>query len=236
MPETYTLLKSQKNEVFKILQEVGLEPAHFSWADIDLMPSVDRVVPRLNYLDGKYYFQFQRDTGKSDLQFQRNTGIACKFTPGQERTVQCGKATSWGDLRRHVKFWSTYLKREIEATDFWAEMEKYRISVSLALPEQVRNESIPAYEAEEIANKLQALADKIDELFELNTDQNQFVRSKLNYLAEAAKRQRSMDLVYTSIGVFGTIAMGLALTPGKTRELWQLMKSLIEPFLHLIGP
>jgi len=159
----------------------------------------------LNYLDGKYYF--------------RSSEGIFEFSPGEESIVQL----AMGSVENYVHLWSIYLRREIEAPNLWAEMEKYRISVSLALPEQVLNEPIPTHEAEEIANKMQALADKIDEQFELNTDQSQFVHSKLNYLAEAAKRQRSMDLVYTSIGFFGTIAMGLALTPDKTRELWQLM-------------
>lgn len=228
MTETYILLKSQKNEVFKILQKSGLEPAHFSWADIDLTPSVAIVVPRLNYLDGKYYFQF--------MVYEESTKHYCKFSPGSEHLVEGFQSTAWIEQTTHFRSWIHNLQREIEATDLWAEMEKYRISVSLALPEQVQNDPIPAYEAEEIANKLQELADKIDEQFDLDTEQNQFVRSKLDYLAEAAKRQRSMDWVHTSIGVCVTIAMSLTLAPDKAGELWQLMKSLVGPFLHLIGP
>jgi len=33
MTEGYELLKSQKNDVFQILQEVSLEPANFSWTE-----------------------------------------------------------------------------------------------------------------------------------------------------------------------------------------------------------
>lgn len=218
MAEDQTLLKTQKNRVFKNLQAEGLEPANFSWVKVK---SRYFTVSKLNYLDGKYYFLFTPDL--------------IEFSPGEKSTVQNTEITYLDYGIQLVKTWSMYLKREIEAPDLWAEMEKYRISVSLVLPEQVRNESIPAYEAEEIASKLHALAGKIDELFELGTEQSQFVHSKLNYLAEAAKRQLSLDWVHTSIGVCITIAMSLAMPPDKTKELWQLMKSLIGPFLHLIG-
>jgi len=234
----YTLLTSQKNEVFKIIQNFGLETANFSW-DIgeSTIPSKSKdllaingdvyfdKVPKLIYKEGQFYFQFELLKGQH----------RCTFSPGRETPFETHFPGPWVHLTNHIKDWLSNLQREIEAPNLWAEMEKYRISVSLDLPEQTRNESIPTYEAEEIANKLNMLADKIDELYELKKDQSKFVRSKLHYLAEAAKRQKSMDFFYTSIGVFGTIAMGLALEPNKTKELWQLMKSLVGPFLHLIG-
>lgn len=233
----YTLLKSQKNEVLKIIQKSGLEPANFLWViGKYIVPSDDILtrglidneyeVPKLIYKYSQFHFQFEMLNGRHH----------CTFSPGREKPFEIQSPGSWLYLTNHIEEWLHYLKREIEAPDLWAEMEKYRISVSLALPEQVRNEPIPAYEAEEIANKLQELADKIDEQFDLDTEQNQFVRSKLDYLANAAKRQPSMDWVHTSIGVYVTIAMSLTLAPDKAGELWQLMKSLVGPFLHLIGP
>jgi len=224
MAQDYTLLKTQKNEVFMILRERGFEPANFSWV-ADYLQVSDTLVSRLNYLDGKYYFQFEAygETGR------------CVFSPGQEMAVQGGPAPFWMGQKNSVKFWSDYLKREIDAPDLWAEMEKYKTSVSIALPKQLLNEPIPANEAENISEKLSSLADKIEKQFELTNEQNQFVRNKLNYLADAAKRQRSIDWVHTSIGVYVTIAMGLALAPEQAKELWKLIKSIVGGFIHLIS-
>jgi hypothetical protein len=232
----YTLLKSQKNEVLEIIQEYGLEPANFSWGIGNFtVPSnhpltrglIDEKfeVPVLIFINTKFHFQFEMLNGKHH----------CTFSPGREKPFETQNPGLWLYLTNYVREWLANLKREIEAPDLWAEMEKYKTSVSLDFPEQVRNDPIPVYEAEEIAKKLKELADKIDELFELNTDQRRFVRKKLEYLAESARRQRSMDWVHTSIGVCVTIAMSLTLAPDKARELWQLMKSLIAPFIHLIG-
>lgn len=220
----HKLLKSQKNNIFEILRVAGLEPANFSWID-SVLQSTDRVTPRLKYLDGEYYFRFDMFEG----------GHCCTFSPGEEEIVQWEKPGSWENQIHYVRVWIRCLKREIDAPDLWAEMEKYKTSVSIALPEQLLNEPIPANEAEKISEQLSSLADKIEKQFELTNEQNQFVRSKLNYLAEAAKRQRSMDWAHTLIGVSVTIAMGLALAPDQAKELWELMRRLGE-LIHLFGP
>ena len=100
----------------------------------------------------------------------------------------------------------------------------------------MRNEPISGREAEEITDKLKLLAERVEQRFQLTGDQNQFVRDKLSYLADAAKRQRSADWIHTSIGVLVTIMMGLALAPDEARELLLLTKNLLGRFIHLIGP
>jgi len=219
MARMHILLKSQKNEVFRFLQEVGLEPANFSWTTHQVQ---DITEPRLNYLDGKYYFHF----GESGN---------CIYSPGSKRIVHEISVPFWHELTTWVRDWASSLKREIDAPDLWAEIEKYRATLPLVTGEQLVNEPIPAYEAEEISEKLQLFADKIEEQFKLNEEQSQFVRNKLNYLADAAKRQPRRDWEFMFIGVFIGIAFQLALEPTKAQQFWQFVKSIVGPFIHLIG-
>jgi hypothetical protein len=232
----HSLLISQQNEVLKVLQQVGLEPANFSWVIGEYrtpskeiltrgLTEVVHTCPKLKYQNSPFYFQFELPDGRH----------CCLFSPGSETPVEHQCPSSWDRQRECVRLWARCLKREIEAPDLWQEMHKYQASVSLAIPEQLLNEPIPVYEAEQVADKLHQLADKIEELFQLTAAQNQFVRSKLNYLAEAAKRQRSADWVHTSIGVFVAIAMGLSLEPDRAKELWQLIENIVGPFIHLLG-
>lgn len=137
--------------------------------------------------------------------------------------------------KKYVYQWVNYLKQEIEAPDFWAEIEKYRAILPLVSSEQLVNEPIPAYEVEEISDKLQLLADKIEKQFKLNEEQNQFVRSKLYYLADAAKRQPRRDWEHIFIAVVINIAFQLALEPTKAQQFWQLVKSVVGCFIHFIG-
>lgn len=221
----HKLLKSQKNDVFRTLQAAGLEPANFSWIDKSKVPNTGRAVPKLEYLDGGYYFQFDMLHGDH----------SCTFSPGIEKIIYRERTVNWQNQMSCVADWIHCLKRETEAPDLWQEMEKYKTSMSLALPEQLLNEPISTSEANEIANKVHLLADKIEELFQLTAEQNRFVRNKLNYLADTAKRQRSVDWVHTSIGVFITIAMALSLPPDRAKELWQLIESVLGGFIHLIS-
>jgi len=228
MLEEHELLKTQKNQVLKILQEGGLQPSNFSWHKLETLdksniPLCEEyiIVPRLEYLNGEYYFEFQE--------------TVCEFSPGKNRKVQNENSPSWTDQALIVHRWVEYLKREIKAPDLWAEIEKYRPTLALVPAEQIVNEPIPAYEVEEISEKLSALADKIEEQFKLNEDHNRFVRSKLDYLADAAKRQRRRDWEFMFIGVFIAIAFELALEPEKAQQFWQLVKSIVGEFIHLIG-
>jgi hypothetical protein len=224
MPKRCQLLKSQKNEIFKQIQKEGLEPANFSWSKGGVLGDYENV-PVLNYLHEDYYFKFSSISGEH----------CCTFSPGLERIVEYRRPKIWANQKSTVEYWLFCIRRETEEPDLWAEMEKYKTSVSLALPEQLLNEPISASESEEIAQKVNLLADKTGEIFKLNAEQNEFVRNKLNYLTEAAKRQRSIDWVHTSIGVFVTIAMGLALAPEQAKELWLLFKDILGGIIHLIG-
>lgn len=227
MTKEHKLLKTQKNYVFKVLQKIGLEPANFSWKhqptpDTSTPPPYkDILIPKLEYLDGEYYYEFGP--------------YHYKFSPGQSESVEYKEVRSLDEQLFYVTQWAQNIKRQIEAPDLWAEIEKYRATLPLVTGEQLVNEPIPAYEAEEISSKLQLLADKIEEQFKLNEEQNQFVRSKLDYLADAAKRQPRRDWENIFIAVVINIAFQLALEPTKAQQLWQIVKSIVGEFIHFIG-
>lgn len=231
MARDYKLLNTQKNEVFQILQEENLECVNFSW-DVNYIQESrgieDNEISRLDYLEGEYYFEF----ACYDKEGERGY---CEFSPGEKLRIQMEEAFSWQQQKNLVKLWAINLKKEISAPDLWAEIEKYRATLQPVSNEQLVNEPIPAYEVEEISSKLRLLADKIEKQFKLNEEQNQFVRSKLDYLADAAKRQPRRDWENIFIAVVINIAFQLALEPTKAQQLWQLVKSIIGGFIHFIG-
>lgn len=92
----YMLLKSQRNEIFKIIQEYGLEPANFSWGKekyrrgskniitsdrADVVPSVQKLI----YKGRQFYFQFELIEGE----------YFCKFTPGREKLFEQQSSSAW---------------------------------------------------------------------------------------------------------------------------------------------
>jgi len=231
MPESLLLLKTQKNEVFDILLNESLEPADFTWSQErgELLPNL--LVSRLNYRSGHFYFKFDFALSSHG----RNFVYYCIFTPGGKTILHKDYPDDWTQQKEHIRSWAKRLKQEIEAPDLWQEIEKYRPTFSLVPPSKLLNEPIPAYEAEDIGESLRGLAGKIESQFKLSSEQTEFVRSKLNYLADAAKRQGRLDWVHTCIGVLITVAMGLALAPEEAGRLWQLVRNLLGKFIHLIG-
>ncbi len=230
MPEKNLLLKTQKNWIYKILLDIGLEPADFSWSEEEGIIHPPLTVSRLKYRDGHFYFQFD---------FRNYLGTLIhysSFSPGKEKAVEDHFADSWSAQAADAREWASVLKREIDAPDLWLEIKKYQATFSLVPPAKLLNEPIPAYEADQIGEALRLLTDEIKKQFKLTTQQNEFVRSKLDYLADAAKRQPRLDWVHTCIGVLITIAMGLAMAPAEASKLWQLTKELLGKFIHLIGP
>lgn len=232
--EEHKLLKSQKNEVFDILQTEGLEPADFSWTRAEAVLKRDLLVPRLNHRDKRFYYQFDYG-GNPDSPLGLEEKHFCEFSPGDSMSISRQYPGSWNSQLGYVLQWVNNLKKEIEAPDLWAEIEKYKPTLVLVPAERIVNEPIPAYEVEEISEKLSQLADMIEEQFKLNEDQNRFVRGKLEYLADAAKRQPRRDWENIFISVFITIAFQLALEPEKAQQFWQVVKSIVGPFIHLIG-
>lgn len=221
MAKKYTLLRSQKNRVFQILREEGLEPAEFKWIECELGGTL--VVCRLNYRDGAYYYQFSW--------YELNSW--CVVSPGRYRAIEYEHPTDWQEQETCFRNWARQLRREAEAPDLWGEMEKYKVVFSAVLPERLVNEPVPACEAEEISERMSLLADKIEQQLKLRSKESEFVHRKLGYLAEAAKRQRSADWAYASLGVFVAIATGLAMSRRRAKTLSELVQSELKGFIHL---
>jgi hypothetical protein len=229
MPEKQTLSKTQKNEIFNILQDAGLEPSDFSWLEEE-GEYLDIVVSKLVYRDEEFYFKF-------DLNEEgENEPLSCAFSPGINMLSESYAVESWIEQKRFVENWANILRNEIFAPDMWQELEKYKDTFSLAPSEKIIDDQIPYYEVEQITEALHLLAKKIEEQFKLTSEQNEFVRSRIDYLVDAVKRQGRFTWVHTCIGILMGIALKLALPPEDASLLWQLAKSVLGKFIHMLGP
>ena len=223
MREIVLLLKSQKNETFNLIRDEGLEPIHFSWqrVQLDLF-----IISRLNYQDEICFFEFRNYSSK---QFD------CIFTPGEFRLKQNVSAKSWQGQKIMVSTWLKCLKREITAPDFWKEIEKYQSTLMLAPSEELVNDPIPAFEADEMHDRLSLLADKIEKKFQLQEEDSKFVRQKLTYLSDEARKQPRRNWENMVIGVMMSIVFKLALDTEQAQSFFALVKECLGKLIHLIG-
>ena len=129
--------------------------------------------------------------------------------------------------------WTAYLKREIEIPDPWGRLAKYQAVLGVEPPDNVVNEPISAYEADNIRQVLTRLGERIGQELKLDGEAVTLVRGKFAYLAEAARRQRSRDWVYMALGVCATVAMSLSLSADGAAALWGLMQNEVGRVAHL---
>jgi hypothetical protein len=219
----YTLLRSQKRRVYEILQEVGLEPAEFSWSQKRIVELLS--VSRLNYQDGEqYYFLFSS--------YEINSWcIAC---PGRFRTMDYRYPKNWEEQVGIFRAWAETLKQELDTADPWAALAKYRLAVNGELSRTVVNEPIAAVEAEQIGQALRRLGEGVTAAFCLGGERAALLQAKLDYLAEAARRQRSRDWVYTAMGVWASLAVALTLTEEEAALIWAMLRTEMGPFATLL--
>ena len=226
MTDSEVLLTSQKNTILTMIKHVGLDPSQFTWTEEDSLGIPGLRVSRLSHSEG-FYFHFDFYAG----------GHHAYFSPAPGRRKDNAFPGDEIGVMRFVLDWLQRLQKEIQAPDLWAEIEKYRSAFSLTAPDHLPNDPIPPPEAENIRKELAELSGRLDSLFPMTEEQTQFVRSKLDYLTAATKRQGRRDWMHTAIGVFFTIAMALALAPDKLAEFGQLVRGLLgSVLLLLLGP
>jgi hypothetical protein len=219
----YTLLRSQKKRVYDILREVGLEPAEFSWTNVEIVEKL--LVSRLNYRGGEqYYFQFS----------SYEVNAWCAACPGRYRTMDHGYPKTWEEQEGIFRTWAETLKRELDTPDPWAELAKYRLALNGELSRDVVNEPIAAAEAEQIGLALMQLGDGAARALSLGDEQAALLRARLAYLADAARRERSRDWVHTVLGVWVSTAAALALTEEQAAALWGMLRCDLGSFVNLL--
>jgi hypothetical protein len=221
MIKKYTLLRSQRNRVFEILREVGLEPALFTWAKEEVANAI--VVSRLKYRQGDFFFQFS----------WYEMSAWCMCSPGRFRASEYNHPKDWAEQEGFFRNWAHYLKRETEAPDLWDDLAKYAIVVAPEFHGELINEPIPAGEAEKIAEALQAVCRTLQTESARTPDEVRLVREKCTYLADATKRLRSADWVHTAIGTCVTLAMAMEMSQDRAGRLWQLVESHLGQFVRL---
>ncbi len=222
MSRNQTLLRSQRNEVFRTLRAEGLEPGEFYWAKETIADTL--LVSRLNYRDGAFYFQFS----------SHEVNAWCIACPGRFRQSEYEYPKTWDDQIAALRAWIGNLKGEIGSPDAWVELAKYRLALGMEMPGDAVNEPIAAAESEEIAAALARLADRIVKEYPAEEAQAATIRGRLDYLAEAARRQRSRDWMYALLGVCTTTASTLALRHEEAGRLWTLFGEELGAFARLL--
>jgi len=104
-----TILKSQQNEVLKLIQGFKLDLARFKWSVEPSVATKDLAVSRLSYRGTEFFFQFG---------YKERKEFAI-LSPDTDKLVDLQYPGSWDSQKRYCLIWLGYLQREMNEPDLW---------------------------------------------------------------------------------------------------------------------
>jgi hypothetical protein len=225
MPEHF-LLRSQRNAVLRAIQEAGLNPAEFGWDTIyGDGTMISASVPLLTHRPTQSFYAFDYDAGRENHH--------AVYVPGAGRAQERIVAGDWTLQLAHVARWLENLKREYEAPDLWGELGRQR-EVVAGEPAEDERENTPftPEEQAEITAQLRELKEYLRANHQLTGQQMRAIESRLDYLADAARRLGRFDWRQTLVGTL----LGLVVQAVVPSEPIQDALALIGRGLgHLFG-
>jgi hypothetical protein len=225
-------MRSQKNELFKILVDVGLEPHinQFKWEEQNSrFQHNDITISKLVCEQDNRPLYFTFDYIK--------TSFYPIYFPGESiDVVNISSSISWDQTKNLFQKWATRLREELVEPDYWGEFARLQSTFNLNTESLDGDTPISASEAIKLRVGISALFKNISKEYVLDKDQLATVENKLNYLSDAINRQSKLDWANTAIGVFVTVAMTIGVSAANSDKFWELVKeSLNNAFILLIG-
>ncbi len=226
-----TLMRAKKNDVYLVLEYIGLKPFlhDFDWSKHESKVKGEVFsFSVLSYIqdERKLYFRFTRNAS--------DTKWAAEYFPGDDNKKKKLVAGNWEEELEHVKEWANELKKEIAAPDYWAEIARVQKDFGLTLVKAKKNVLISPEEIKKLKENFDRIEQKVTKMFSKNEEEESFIRSQFQLLTESIKKFDKKTFIYFSIGVLVSIAMGLRLSALDLQRYWQIIKPILEPTFRLL--
>jgi hypothetical protein len=196
------LLRSQRNDVLRAIEFVGMSPDAFEWTTtysrhlIDDLMGFQRI-PALQFRDDrKYFFAFD----------ERRGSAACHFSPGKESVVEEQFPGSWDYQKHYVVQWLSYLAREVQAPDLWEELCQLPVGESKGIV-PAEKELLTASERQAVLEAVERVRGLLEGRRDLEVAERTAMVAVLGRVAEAAERSNRGQFAMI---VWGAIASALA--------------------------
>ncbi|MBH0176693.1 MAG: hypothetical protein HP491_02215 [Nitrospira sp.] len=228
---SFELLLSQRNELFRLIQDQKLSPADFELRSVHSDES-DNFVPVVTHTATEFHFSIELNT-----HFNRDQSpFLVHFSPGNELHLQSEYAKNWHEVTQLFSSWLDYVKRETELPDLWSGLQD-----SQFLQEQPSDNL--AFSPEELSKVRESLDDikaYVLGTYEMTATQRKIVESRFDHMEEAASRMGRKDWFSLVVGNLIGVASTLALTGDSTKDLLGfavlLIKKILGTVLYLAGP
>lgn len=214
------LKRSQKNELFDLIVESGLNPADFEI----LEQSIPQESTTLKYNESDYGYHFT---------VIENSISVC---PGPLKMYQyyTARFSSFSMEHKHHFFtWLQQLKDEITTPDKWALMEQqfqqFKFNPEL--------ENIPHthIEYEDIVEKLNIIENRLNDALNLGQDHkgqlHQLIEHQKEMAAKLNKRDWGLLFIGSLVSYFNNLILDSVITPDRISVLFEIVKDVFKGLL-----
>jgi len=206
------LLRSQRNEIFRAVQSVGLDPSSFVWQSQISKRTAELSISVLIHGSTQYYFLFD----------YLNKKEYAEYSPGDYKHKEEQYPGTWPWQIKYVHNWLTYLVREIGEPDLWAAIQQEGGVVGASSISLTDNSMFSAEEKDNIRNGLEEIYNFLLKTHHISEQQSIFLKERLDYLQEASGRFGRKDWKVLAAGVLTNIAIGAMFAPEAARELFRI--------------
>ncbi|MEW6388059.1 MAG: hypothetical protein AB1491_11135 [Thermodesulfobacteriota bacterium] len=219
-----TLLRYHRNEIFKEIVEIGLNPREFDWGE-DASGMGMYFVPTLIHVQTGYFFKFDISNDGRRVSY---------YYPTLEAEKELLFPGDWEKQKVNFLEWLNILKIELSSPDFW---EAYLNASKMFEPtadSDLVNELFTTEEQTYISTKLLEIEKYLSEKQNLSAENIAFIKEKIGYLEECSKRLGKKDWLNIVIGISFKIAVDLGLSSEIAKEFFKLVGTAFGHFLS--GP
>lgn len=211
--ETRRLVRTEKNEIFRMISDAGLDVSYFSWIEShDVVSSWGKyLISKLVYEDTEYYFLFD---------FQHSGWRHYKYSPAPGKPTTEGFSRNWEKQKEHVRSWLVELHKQVDIPNLWETAARQVTSRQQALA-GMDNTPFSPDERGLLSDQLLGIKQFMITKQHISDDRHAFVAEQLQYLDEASGRLGRKDWVLLAIGVLGNIVVGAALDPDAALQLFR---------------
>ena len=225
MTSSAQLLVSQRNEIYRHIQEAGQSPDDFGWdetpsAFMETSFGVATRVPKLVHGATGYYYAF-------DLKGDKHHAF---LSPGSDTAQESRYPGSWEYQLQYFDNWLSYIARETAAGDLWARLVA-EVRVVARTPLELAATPLTQVEIGHISKQLDALGERVDAI----AGTTHCVASEIGYLKMELARQSRRDWFFMFVGVLATVGTGLALAPEQVTAMVAYLKSVLADVQVALG-
>jgi hypothetical protein len=207
------LQKWQTNQIFEAIQKVGLDPKEFHLENDDAEVSIKHrwsashftIVPDPSHYVGR-----------------------CVAGDGMDWPIN---QYTWQSLVTRIASWLEDVKRDLEMPDLWAELQR-DAQLLFGANDGAENRPFTQAEQNEIASRLQALAEHARRTYTLSAAQMRLLEAKVDYLVEAARRLGRIDWLNVCAGAILGYILSASLPPEAARGVFS---AVFQAISHLYG-